>query len=216
MHSKRIQNIVSVLPKCNILADVGCDHGYVGIEALVQDKANNVVFCDISDCSLQKAKQNCPQNLLKRASFICADGIPQTCQCDCAVIAGMGGLEIISILSHTIYLPRFLVLQPMKNAFELRKFLVSNYIIETDSLFFDGNKYYNLISATMGNTSPMTELQLFFGKDNLTKPSKDFVKYLLNEKIKLTKILSSCNDIDVQKRLNLVQQAIAKIQEVQS
>ena len=214
MYSKRIQNIIAVLPHCNTLADVGCDHGYVGISALRQNKANNVVFCDISMPSLKKAQQNCPQNLQNRATFVCTDGIPQNSNPDCAVIAGMGGLEIISILSKTT-LPNFLVLQPMKNALQLRVFLQQNYEILTDRLFFDGNKYYNLITAKLGKSLPQSQLQLVFGKDNLTNPSKDFVGYLSKEQTTLKNILKQCNDAEVQERLNLVQQAFATIQEVQ-
>ena len=40
MLTKRLQKLVSVLPQCEVLADVGCDHGYVGIEALTRALPN--------------------------------------------------------------------------------------------------------------------------------------------------------------------------------
>ena len=91
MLTKRLSTIVSVLPKCNVLADVGCDHGYVGLEALNRGVAQRVVFVDVSAPSLEKARQNCPQSLTPRAEFVCRDGLGDL-DADCAVIAGMGGL----------------------------------------------------------------------------------------------------------------------------
>ncbi|MBQ2804539.1 MAG: tRNA (adenine(22)-N(1))-methyltransferase TrmK, partial [Clostridia bacterium] len=62
MLTKRLEKIVQAIPQCTSLADVGCDHGYIGLSALTLGKADNVVFVDISQPSLHKAKQNCPQN----------------------------------------------------------------------------------------------------------------------------------------------------------
>ena len=49
MLTKRLEKLVSVIPCSDTLADVGCDHGYVGIEALKRGLANRVVFVDVSD-----------------------------------------------------------------------------------------------------------------------------------------------------------------------
>lgn len=199
--TKRQQTIFDAIPRVNTLADVGCDHGYVGMTALVTQKANFVHFCDISAPSLSKAQDLATKLGQKNCSFTCQDGL-QTIKCDCAVIAGMGGLETISILSNTQTLPKLLVLQPMKNQYDLRKFLCKNYQILLDFKFFD-KKYYDLIVATQGSDT-LTETELCFGKTNLALPGKDFVNYLKTEQNKYKQILTKCNDQGVVNQLNLL------------
>lgn len=214
MLTKRLQKIVDAIPLCNTLADVGCDHGYIGIAALSENKAQNVVFIDISAPSLAKAKQNLPCNLCQKATFVHADGLGNIIA-DCAVIAGMGGLEIMSILSGAADLPQMLVLQPMKNQYELRRFLLADYNVESDELFFDG-KYYDLIVARKcAERQTLSELQLRFGLSNLKAPSDDFAMYVRNEQQKLISILKQCGDSSVKARLELVNTVAAVIREEQ-
>lgn len=208
MLTKRIAKLVSLVPNCTTLADVGCDHGYVGIEALKSGKADRVVFVDVSKPSLEKARLNCPQEYIDKVSFICQDGIKDVVA-DCAVIAGMGGLEIISILQGSTTLPNKLVLQPMRNQKDVRIFLLDSYAITTDEKFFDGKYYDVIVAEQIGKQTNLTELELEFGKSNFVHPSKDFTNYLLNEQSKLTKILQGCDDPEVKDKLLLVNRAIA-------
>ena len=212
MGSVRLTKIVSLIPKCDTLADVGCDHGYVGIEALETGRANSVIFVDVSQPSLDKARLNCPQQHKKQVKFLCQDGLRQLVA-DCAVIAGMGGLEIISILQGATTLPQKLVLQPMRNQRDVRQYLQSNYKIVVDEKFFDG-KFYDLIYAERCETpDKLTELELEFGKTNLVHPTEDFKNFLVKEQSKLTKILQGCNDLEVESKLQLINKAMAAVQE---
>ena len=212
MGSVRLTKIVSLIPVCDTLADVGCDHGYIGIEALQSGRATNVTFVDISKPSLEKARQNCPQAFKTNVKFICQDGLRQL-KVDCAVIAGMGGLEIISILEEAQALPQQLVLQPMRNQRDVRQYLMNNYEIVVYEKFFDG-KFYDLIYAERSDKHhKLGELELEFGKSNLTNPTEDFKNFLTKEQTKLTTILQGCNDQEVKSKLLLVERAIAAIQE---
>ena len=155
----RLQKIVQAIPTVTTLCDVGCDHGYIGMGAWQQGKAQKVIFMDISAPSLAKAQNNCTNAQMPNCQFICQDGIKDVL-CDCAVIAGMGGLETISILQNTKQLPQFLVLQPMRNQVDVRKYLLEhNYYITLDTKFCDV-KYYDLIVAKR-SSKPMqlTHLQ---------------------------------------------------------
>ena len=212
MGSVRLAKIVSTIPQCDTLADVGCDHGYIGIEALNTGRVNSVTFVDISQPSLDKARQNCPNTLTKSVKYLCQDGLKQLVV-DTAVIAGMGGLEIISILKEAETLPQKLVLQPMRNQRDVRRYLAERYEIVSDVKFFDG-KFYDLIYAELSDKcEALDELQLEFGKTNLTNPSADFRNFLHKEQSKLKTILQSCNDNEVKHKLLLVEQALAAVQE---
>lgn len=193
MATKRLEKILSVVPQCQVLADIGCDHGYIGLGALQSGLAENVVFVDISAPSLQKARNHCPGELLHRADFICQNGIGKV-RADCAVIAGMGGIEIISVLDNAECLPERLVLQPMRNQREVRQRILQDYEILTDEMFFDG-KFYDLISARRSNGGlKLTARELLFGKDNVKNPSKDFVAYLKKLQTEYQQIKRQCHD----------------------
>lgn len=210
MKTKRLRKLTSLIPKCAVLADVGCDHGFVGIEALSCGKAQQVIFVDISRASLDKARANCPDRLLSRARFECMDGLGQL-QVDAAVIAGIGGMETISILSKAQRLPQTLVLQPNKDAAAVRRFVANNYEIVFDEKCFDGKFYDHIVAKFVGSPTTLTPLQAEFGKTNLTQPTDDFRLYLAKEQAQLKKILSDCNDSKVQQKLALVNEAIAAV-----
>ncbi len=210
--SKRIQKIVSALRQCNTLADVGCDHGYVGLTALTNGIAKKVIFIDVSLPSLQKAKANCPENLHTCATFMNIDGL-QDVTADQAVIAGMGGLETINILQNAHTLPSLLVLQPMRNVSDVRTCLAKNYVILTDEKFFDG-KYYDLIVAQKQNGGEhLSADELAYGKTNLQSPSADFVNYLKQERQTLDNVYSLCKDQSVLARLKDVERILQALKE---
>ena len=196
MLTKRLTKILSAVPKCDVLCDVGCDHGYVGIEVLKRDVCRQVIFCDISAPSLQKAQENCPDALKTRAQFVCQDGLDKI-KCNCAVIAGMGGLEIISVLQGAESLPNTLILQPMRNQQDVRIWLAKKYKILTDEKFFDG-KYYDLIVAQLGEGETLTRDEVKFGRSNIKRPNRDFKSYIEKEKQKYQQIRQACRNAQVE------------------
>ena len=210
MLTKRLEKLVSVLPHCDTLADVGCDHGYVGIEALARGIAKKVIFVDVSAPSLDKARQNCPDEYLNVAKFVCSDGLGDI-ECDAAIIAGMGGLEIISILSAAKFMPNQLVLQPMRNQRDAREYVAQNYEITLDEKFHD-YKFYDVIVAQKCNkATKLTEMELEFGKTNLTNPSQDFVDYLVAELTKIKNIPIFCDNASLQARAKVLEQILTEL-----
>ncbi len=210
----RLRKIVSSVPSCEVFADVGCDHGYIGISVLNGGIAKKVIFCDISAPSLAKAKANCPEDLLPYSEFVCGDGLPN-CPVDCACIAGMGGLETIGILTRAVYLPTKLVLQPMRNQIDVRKWLIANgYVVLVDVMFADAGKCYDLITAEQSSQKQvLDELQLNFGKDNFVDKGDAFVCFLHKKKHTYEEILNNCADERVAEQLRLVNLALEYITE---
>ena len=116
-----MQTITSLVDKTNVVADVGCDHGKLGVTILLQNKADKVLFCDISAPSLEKARAlTQEEGLSQKAQFFCQDGLGDV-KCNTAIIAGMGGMEILSIIKNASFLPDTLILQPMKDSSAIRK-----------------------------------------------------------------------------------------------
>ena len=111
-YGKRIDTLCSLLAPVKTFADVGCDHGFCTEYMLENGLCEYAVFSDISKGSLAKA-----ETLL--APFVAAGkaksvlgggfyGVPS--DIDEVLIAGMGGAEIIAILSDskTGFMPFFL------------------------------------------------------------------------------------------------------------
>ncbi len=143
---KRLSVAASFIEKCGTFADIGCDHGYVSLYALENSFADKVWACDISAPSLNKARK-----LLKdfpAAEFFVSDGfgaLPH--KPDTAVISGMGGHEIIKIISGERCADT-LILQPQNHAYELRKTLYSlGFIADKDVCVSDRGRYYDIIRA---------------------------------------------------------------------
>ena len=208
--TERLQKIYDKIPQVKVLADVGCDHGYIGNMALVEKRAEFVHFCDISRPSLRKAQELAGKLKHRNCDFICQDGLGKL-QVDCAVIAGMGGMEIISILQKAQHLPQTLVLQPMQSQPELRSFLCENYHIDVDYMFIVQDKRYDLIVATRGSDT-LDELQLEFGKTNLVSPSQDFIDMLKYRRLLYSKVIVYSQHPMLVKKLNTVIDLLTKFQ----
>ena len=162
------------------LADVGCDHGKVSIAAILGGKVERVIACDISSKSLQKAIDLAEKCQVKDIEFRAGDGLQVIGdgEVSCAVIAGMGGNEIMNILSRIPLGIKRLVLSPHRNVVELRSFLSKkNIYIDKDYIVKDGRKFYDIIVAQIdsGKDCEIDRGQLLLGKN---KSGGDFDEYL--------------------------------------
>ena len=190
--TERLNEIFSDLPKCKVFADVGCDHGYIAKNMIRSGKCEKVIVSDISEKSLEKAKKLLKGEMEKGvAQAVVSDGLTKVPPADCVLIAGLGGEEIIRILTDAPYLPQKLVLQPMKNVKKVREFVVaSGYRILSDRVFQEGYMYYDLISLEKGNDF-LTEEQAEFGKAILKiLPSLLKTKYVGKSNV-LTSVLKT-------------------------
>ena len=178
---KRINEILSFVRPCDTFADIGCDHGKIAVAVLKSGVCKKVVASDVSEKSLQKAVELADNEGIGGLIAVVSDGFTDICErIDQAVIAGMGGEEIIKILSTDKPLPKRLILQPMKNAEKLRAFIIKTLKmpIEKDYMFFDGEKYYDMIVADFSaKPYAYTEEDYAWGRDN-DGASEDFIRYL--------------------------------------
>lgn len=180
--TERLKEIFSAIDKTSVFADVGCDHGYVAKEVLKSGKAEKVIISDISAKCLAKAENLLADEIADgRVISVVSNGFEKLPPFDLALIAGMGGEEIISILKNAKFLPKSLVLQPMKNLPKLREFLVKiGYKILKDYVFSAEQKYYDLLVLKKGQDL-LTDEEIEFGRTNLTERGKPFIDRLINE-----------------------------------
>ena len=182
-YSKRIQTLCGLLEKTDVFADVGCDHGYCTQYALQNGLCNHAIFSDISAGSLDKAKKLLSAFVSEgKATAVLGGGFYGVDkEVGQVLIAGMGGCEIVKILSDKShgFLPKKFVFQPMLNADKLRRWIVENGgVITRDFTFFAEGKYYDVVcgrKALEGETERYTDLEYEFGRDNLKERGKDFL-----------------------------------------
>ena len=195
--TKRLRTLYSELKGGGTFADVGCDHGYIAEKVLENGLFDEVIISDISEKCLKKAESRLSLRFGGRFTAIVSDGFDNLPHVDEALISGMGGEIISAMLARRDDKPSRLVLQPMKNAEKVRRFLVENgYFITRDYTFKD-KKYYHVVVAEKPGENPgensgensrekdeYTDDEYLFGRDNLKEKSDDF-KEFVGDKIKL-------------------------------
>ena len=184
-YGKRIDTLCSLLVKVKTFADVGCDHGYCSEYMLKNALCEKAILSDVSKGSLAKAEALlAPYIRQGKAVSVLGDGffgVPN--DVDEVLIAGMGGSEIVSILSDKKhgFMPKRFVFQPMHDSEKLRRYILENGgYIERDFTFQDV-KFYDVIiggrceNAGWGcNETPYTDAEYEFGRDNLKEYPEAF------------------------------------------
>lgn len=190
----RIEELCAYLDKCRTFADVGCDHGYCTKSALERGLCESAVIADISAKSLSKAEKLLASYIAEgRVKSVCCDGLEGIDgDTDEVLIAGMGGEEIIKILSSA-FIPKKFVFQPMKNAPMLRRYLIERgCAILRDDIIEDGKYYFVIKGECSGGTAKYSEVELEFGRDSLKNPI--FAGYAATELEKKQTYLGGCGE----------------------
>lgn len=181
--TERLNKIFNVLTECEVFADIGCDHGYIAKAMLDSNKCKTAIISDISEKCLSKAEKLLSKYIsVDRVKSVVSDGFENLSRCNQALIAGMGGEEIVNIIKRAREqnkLPERLVVQPMKNCDKVRLCAVkAGYKIDYDQVFYSGEKYYNLIVLSFGEDC-LTDEEIEFGRDNVRLLPPDFKKMIL-------------------------------------
>ena len=173
---------VSDLLKPVVVADVATDHGYLAENLSKQDWVKKVIATDISDKCLNKLVDLIKKHDLKKIETIVGDGLNPIESADVAVIAGVGGFEIIKMLDkqNDSLKCKIFVLQPAQNALELREWLFDNEVfVQKDYIIEDAGRFYPIIIVDVSKKqiNEKTIFNMWIGRDN-EKSNKDFVLFL--------------------------------------
>ncbi len=217
MLSYRLSEIVKLCGKAKRIADVGCDHGKVLAE-LAKNKAEFLVATDISEPSVKKAEALLTELNFKNFSVRVGNGcqtLTDADKLDVIVIAGMGGMEIIEILTNATIKLKTLVLQPQNNVIKLRQFLTdNNFYIQTDKVVEDKGKFYNIIKVVKTNEPVgLSTRQLIYGKTNLRECNTHFIQMLEQENEKLMARLNNIKNDEMRKAI--MQNIVSNTQEIE-
>lgn len=163
------------------IIDVGSDHGYLAIRCLEEGLADEAVCTEIHRAPAQRS-----EDALIEAGFgDCSEvyitdglkGVPLKAG-DIIVIAGMGGLNIVDIISRALKDNGFhvlenvtFVLQPQKSNDMVRKYLTkAGFVFEDESVCYDRDIFYNCMRVVFkGISTTITDEEACYGPKLLSK-----------------------------------------------
>lgn len=161
--SKRLLKCAALVPHCDVVADVGTDHGYLGIYLLRNGICRSVIASDLREKPLNSARTNAALfGVEERMTFVHSDGLrdftPGSFQT--LVLAGMGGDLIARILSDAPWLSEAdytLIVQPQSAANDLRRFFGElRWNITRECLVQDGHFLYSVLAVHPGQGRPLS------------------------------------------------------------
>lgn len=169
--SRRLQAVADLVSEGVIVADVGTDHGYIPIYLLKEGKGLRAIAMDINQGPLSRATAHIfEQGLSDRIETRLSDGVRQlkVGECECVVIAGMGGALTIHILEEGKEVFRSLkefVLQPQSEIRKVRQYLNENgYCVIEENMVLEDGKYYPMMKVINGTSVAYNTVELRFGK----------------------------------------------------
>lgn len=151
--SARLLACAKYIRQGETVADVGCDHGYLGIYLLQNGIAGKILASDINEGPLQAAQRNARKyGVFSKMSFHLCPGVRNIPRdFDVMVCAGMGADTMLSILEDAPWLKsdRYrLILQCQSKTPLLRRFLSENgWQIVTESVLRDGRFLYTVMEV---------------------------------------------------------------------
>ncbi len=166
------------------VADIGCDHGYLGIYLLQKGIAATVIASDINEGPLQSAVVNSEKyGVRDRMTFYLSDGVQNLPrEFDALVCAGMGGDTMVSILSAAPWLKHAqyrLILQCQSRTPVLRRYLHENgWEIAHETILRDGRFLYTVMEALWkGGIPTAADWTYYYPPTLLFSPTKESIEY---------------------------------------
>ena len=182
--SRRLQVCAGFISPGERVADIGCDHGYLGIHLLTQGIARSVIAADVNEAPLQSAMRNAVKfGVRDKMSFYLSDGVKNIPRdFDTLVCAGMGADTMISILQAAPWLKDSkyrLVLQCQSKTPLLRKYLSDGgWRITEESALRDGRFIYTVMEVYYQPEYPRLSLgECWFPPALLENPGKETIEY---------------------------------------
>ncbi|WP_283736470.1 tRNA (adenine(22)-N(1))-methyltransferase [Clostridium perfringens] len=158
--SKRLKRIAEHVDKCESVADIGTDHGYIPIYLVKEGICKKAIASDINKGPIEKAKVNVAfEGVSNKVKCLLGPGLNplKVGEVNGVILAGMGGNLTRDILLADMYKVKkydFIILQPAQNPEVLREFLYKNdYEIIDEDLIKDEGRFYELFKVKYNENS---------------------------------------------------------------
>lgn len=224
--SERLQAIANMVTPGRVMADVGCDHGFVSIYLVQKEICPRVIAMDVRKGPLEGAVEHVAQAGLEgRIELRLSDGITELepGEASGVIIAGMGGRLMQQILDKEPEKTasfQEMILQPQSELKQFRQFLrKKGWVSVEEKIILEDGKYYfpmKVIKAKDWETNKLPEIQELedtFGPLLLKEKSALFIEYLNWELHTYQGVLENLrkNSSEARARMEEVEMEIAKI-----
>lgn len=152
--SKRLQAVADMVEPGSVVADVGCDHGYVSMYLVRQGICPRVLAMDVNRGPLERAREHVEEaGLSDYIELRLSDGLKamELPEADTLLTAGLGGRLAARILEDSaekVLRMKWLILQPQSEIWLVRQTLRKmGYSITAENMILEEGKYYTVIKA---------------------------------------------------------------------
>ena len=221
--SKRLLCCASMVQSGSRVADIGTDHGYLGIYLLQSGAARHVIACDLRKRPLENARRNAKLfGVDGEMELRLSDGLEKILpdEVDTVVMAGMGGDLIQKILSQCPWRKREglqFILQPQSAGNVLRRWLCEDgFEIQREEPVQDGHFLYTVMDIRQGEPAPLTPGTEYASPALLASGSPLVGNYLARVENALQETVRGLTNAEKQRpeRLAYFGQALLEIQEM--
>lgn len=170
--SDRMFMVASLVKPGKVLADIGCDHGYLSVWIVREGIAGRCIAMDLREGPLAQAEKNIRFfHQEERIETRLSDGMNKLAagEADRIVIAGMGGILMADILERgrlCVAGAGQLVLQPQSDvALVRRKVHALGFRITDEKTCFEDGKYYVAFACEPGaEDEPYSDAEYIYGR----------------------------------------------------
>ena len=216
--SRRLSAVAALVSPGQVLADVGCDHGYIPIYLIQKGQIPRAIAMDINQGPLLRAREHIREwGLEDYIETRLSDGVEalKPGEAQCLVIAGMGGPLMEKILTqgeNVVKDMKELILQPQSEIGHFRQFLAENgYRIIEEDMVEEEKKYYPMMKAVQGSMNYTKKAEYLYGKKLLEKRHPVLREFLEKEdraSRELLKKLTQVETSSAEKRKEELQEEI--------
>lgn len=188
---KRLEVIASFISPYKILADVGCDHGFLIKIAFEKGLIKKAYAIDNKFGPLGQAMSNLED--YPNVEFMLQDGLSKLGKdCDVVVIAGMGGFLVNDIINkgfQNLKNVKRIIVEANKDSDKVRLNMYNHgYKIASETCLVEDSKYYEIDCFEKNDSEIYSSDELFFGPILMREKPAEFVNKWLTELEKLKSI----------------------------
>ncbi len=188
----------------SIVADIGCDHGYLCIDLIKEKRAKKCYAMDVAQGPLNQAR-NTIQRYKVNVETILSDGLNKCPDdVDTVVIAGMGWMTIQSILENDFdkcknY--KKIILQPNRDVDDCRRWISNHGFTIIEESLVEDKKIYEIVAFNFMKHEPYEEKDIYFGPFLRKNKNKCFHKYYMQRLDKLNQVFPGCTKQEDSERI---------------
>jgi len=175
---KRLEHVASFIAPYKIIADIGCDHGYLIDIAFKQNIITKAYAIDNKIGPLNQAKANL--NSYEHVTYLLQDGLATLDKdCEVVILAGMGGILVNNIINSgfsNLKNVKRIIVEANKDSNQVRENLYNHgYKIIQEDCLVEENQYYEIDVFEKNDGCIYSKEELFFGPLLIKNKPKDFM-----------------------------------------